>query len=168
MVGTRQLLDVLRLQDRYDKQTRSVEAGAPLELLRRVELPEFKQNYRQRSERDKQTAALWRDGRALEALTRLREDNGLHLEKDRDATITKAAKLAGRDTLVICASNADTRDVGMAIRQRRQEAGEIAPDAVMVHAVDRAGEFDLPLAAGDRVRFFDRVGNGHQVIAEQR
>ena len=34
-----------------------------------------------------------------------------------------------------------------------------------VHALDRAGEFDMPLAAGDRVRFFDRVGDGHQVIA---
>ena len=34
-----------------------------------------------------------------------------------------------------------------------------------VRALDRAGEFDLPLAAGDRVRFFDRVGDGHQVIA---
>ena len=175
MVGTRQFGEILKLRDQYDfhlhmtgddKQTRSVEAGAPVELLRRagVALPEFTANYRQQTERDRRTASLWREGRALEALTRLQEDKSLHMEKGREATIAKAATLAGPDTLVIAASNQDARDVGLAIRQRRQAAGEIGPDRFMLRVTDRAGQFEMPIAVGDRVRLFDRVGDGRQVI----
>jgi AAA domain/Viral (Superfamily 1) RNA helicase len=126
-------------------QTCSVEAGAPIELLRRagVELPELTKNYRQRSERDRQTAALWREGRALEALTRLQEDKGCTWKK---AGRPRSPRLPRWRALTPWSSLP-------------------APDKFVLRVTDRAGQFEMPIAVGDRVRFFARVGDGRQVIA---
>lgn len=196
LIGTRQTLELLRLQQRHGfrivgigdpLQCQAVEAGSGIELLRRAlgddMIPEITTSIRQRSQRDRETAALWREGRAWEALSRLDADGGLHLTEGREATIAKAAELAisgaaGRrghsstaetqaapsvsPPLFITASNADARDLGLAIRERRQAAaGELGPEAVTVRAVDRAGQFAMPIATGDRVRFFDRVQDMH-------
>src|SRR6185312_3071089 len=53
-------------------------------------------------------------------------------------------------------TNHDAREIGAAIRKRRQELGEIKPDAVALKAQDQNGiHYDLPVAVGDRVRLFN-------------
>ena len=55
-------------------------------------------------------------------------------------------------------TNADARAVAAEIRARRRQWGELAEDVTTLAAVDQAGvTFDLPLAAGDRVRLFSSV-----------
>jgi len=170
LIGTRQTLELLQLQAKHGfsvvgigdpKQCAAVESGSGIELLRRAlgddMIPEITTSIRQRSQRDRETAALWRQGRAWEALGRLDHDGGLHMADGRAATIARAVELREPGTLFICPSNQDARDLGLAIRQRRQAAGELGPDLVTVTATDRAGTFALPLAIGDRVRLFDRV-----------
>ena len=57
------------------------------------------------------------------------------------------------------ASNRDAHDVGVAIRQKLQEAGRIGPDQVSVLVLMRGepGTHHLPLAEGDQIRVFNRV-----------
>ena len=55
-------------------------------------------------------------------------------------------------------TNADTREIGAAIREERRKAGELGADVRTLKATDRGGHtYDLPLAIGDKVRVFDRV-----------
>jgi len=121
-------------------------------------------------ERDRETALLFRGGRAGEAIDRLREDGNTRLVPGSRRYATAAvADLwaerhqvnAGRDdyTLTVSApTNADARAVSAAIRERRRVAGAIGMDEVTVKAIDQNGaEYDLPLGSGDRVRLFART-----------
>ena len=59
------------------------------------------------------------------------------------------------------ASNRDAHDIGVAVRQKLQEAGRVGPDQVSVPVLLRGepGIHQLPLGEGDRVRVFHRVLN---------
>lgn len=52
-------------------------------------------------------------------------------------------------------TNAEAREIGAAIRQKRQEAGEVGPTLRTIRATDNDGaRYDMTLAKGDRVRLF--------------
>jgi phage/plasmid primase-like uncharacterized protein len=185
-IGTAQTLALLRLQERRgfsivaigdDRQGQSIEAGSTIALLRRAlgeaSMPVLDSTVRQVRERDRQTTLLFREGQAAEGIARLREDgHAVLVSGGRRQAIAAAADLwqarwranANRDDYVLTVSaptNADARDIGAAIRERRRAAGQLGPDAMTLRATDQTGaEYALPLAVGDRVRLFTRTYAG--------
>jgi TrwC relaxase/AAA domain len=191
LVGTRQLLTLLQVQQRTGaqltmigdpNQCRSVEAGPALELLRDAlggeAVPQILTSIRQKTEREREIGYLFRAGRAAEALEMKQQDGtAVLVAGGREATIEHVARLwcerlkanDGKPdfTLTVSApTNADAREIGAAIRAHRRRAGDLGDDVKIVKATDRGGDtYDLPLAIGDRVRLFDRV---HDADADHR
>jgi TrwC relaxase/AAA domain len=178
LVGSRQMLDLARLQGRHGfqlvmlgdpKQSQSVEApaiGLLTNALGPDAIPEILTSARQKLERDRETTLLWREGRAAEALERKMEDGDLLLVAGgRAATIRRIAahwqerRQEGEHLLVVVPTNEDVRDVGLAIREQRPRAGDLGDDLVVIRSIDRnTGQVhDMALAAGDRVRTFERI-----------
>ena len=202
-VGTRQLLDLLRAQAEHgfrvvavgdERQCQSIEAGPVIGLLREAlgerAIPEVLTTVRQRGEREREIAALFRGtGRegpeehaanVTRALAMKREDGtaelvpgGYREAVERAAELVLARRDAGGPGYTVTVSaptNADALAIGRAIRARRQARGEVGPDRITLRATDGAGSaFALPLAVGDRVRLFARTrgvfpgagGRGH-------
>ena len=182
-LGTRQMLDLLRLQDQTGaqivmvgdpKQCQSIEAGPVIELLRQAlgeaAVPQILTSIRQKTEREREITGLFRAGRAAEALEMKQQDGTAELVAGgRQATVQRVAELwrerieANRTDpdfklSVSAPTNADAREIGAAIRTERQRRGEIGPDIMVLDATDRYGEtYKLPIAIGDRVRLYDRV-----------
>ena len=183
LLGTRQMLDLVRLQQKTGmqivmvgdpKQCQSIEAGPVIELLRKAigeeAIPEILTSIRQKTEREREITNLFRAGRAAEALEMKQHDGTAELVAGgRQATVQRVASLwherleAHRDDpefklTVSAPTNADAREIGAAIRAERRRAGEIGEDAKILDATDRNGDiYKLALAVGDRVRLFDRV-----------
>ena len=143
---------LLRLQAKHgfsivaigdDKQAQAIEAGSTIALLRKAlgaeAVPELESTVRQLRDRDKETSLLFRQGRAEEAIARLREDGhavlvqGGHrhaVEAVADLWEARQRANAGRDgyTLTVSApTNADARAISAAIRERRRAGGEVGP-----------------------------------------
>ena len=183
LIGTRQMLDLLRLQQRTGmqivmvgdpKQCQSIEAGPVIDLLRKAigeeAIPEILTSIRQKTEREREITGLFRAGRAAEALEIKQQDGTAELVAGgRLATVQRVARLwrqrleANRGDpefklTVSAPTNADAREIGAAIRAERRRAGEIGEDVKMLDATDRNGDtYRLALAVGDRVRLYDRV-----------
>lgn len=185
-VGTRQLLQLARLQAEHgfaikamgdDRQCQSIEAGPVIELARRAlgreAIPEILTTVRQRSEEEREVTALFRSGDERQVLDGLRRKaaagtaelvpGGYAEAVQRVATLWRERTQATREqpgyTVTISApTNADAREISLAIRRIRQEAGEIGPDAQRIRAVDNAGSVHgMALASGDRVRLYART-----------
>lgn len=183
LIGTRQMLDLLRLQQRTGmqivmvgdpKQCQSIEAGPVIDLLRKAlgdeAIPEILTSIRQKTEREREITSLFRAGRASEALEMKQQDGTAELVAGgRQTTVQRVARLwrerieanrgdPGFKLTVSAPTNADAREIGAAIRAERRLAGEIGEDAKILDATDRNGDtYRLPLAVGDRVRLYDRV-----------
>ena len=182
-LGTRQLLELLRVQQRTGtqlvmvgdpKQCQSIEAGPVIELLRNAlgeeAVPQILTSIRQKTEREREITGLFRAGKAADALEMKQQDGTAELVAGgRQATVQRVAELwrerieANRadpdfKLSVSAPTNADAREIGAAIRTERQRQGEIGPDIMVLDATDRYGEtYKLPIAIGDRVRLYDRV-----------
>ena len=183
LIGTRQMLDLLRLQERTGmqivmvgdpKQCQSIEAGPVIELLRKGvgegAVPEILTSIRQKTEREREITGLFRAGRAVEALEMKQQDGtALLVAGGRQATVRRVARLwrerieANRGDpafrlTVSAPTNADVHEIGAAIRAERRRASEIGDDVKVLDATNRSGDtYRLPLAVGDRVRLYDRV-----------
>jgi hypothetical protein len=183
LIGTRQLLELLRVQEKTGaqivmigdpKQCQSIEAGPVIDLLRQAlgdeAVPQILTSIRQKTEREREITSLFRAGRAAEALEMKQQDGTAELVAGgRQATVRRVAELwrerieANRGDpdfklSVSAPTNADAREIGAAIRTERQRRGEIGPDIMVLDATDRYGEtYKLPIAIGDRVRLYDRV-----------
>jgi hypothetical protein len=183
LLGTRQMLDLLRLQQRAGmqlvmvgdpKQCQSIEAGPVIDLLReavgKAVVPQILTSIRQKTERERQIAGLFRAGRAAEALEMKQQDGtAMLVAGGRQATVQRVAQLwrerrdanqtdPGFKLTVSAPTNADAREIGAAIRAERRRAGELGDDTKVLDATDRNGDtYRLPLAVGDRVRLYDRV-----------
>lgn len=182
-VGTRQFLSLMRLRDKVGfkvvavgdaKQAQPIEAGSVLRLLRtefgEQAVPEVKETIRQRRERDRTVAGLFREGEAAKALDMKREDGTVEIVPgSRQDAIRRVAELwrerreaLGPDAVltVSAPTNADARDVSLEIRKARRDMGQLGPDiGKPIKAVDQLGaRYELPLAVGDRLRLFDTVG----------
>ena len=182
-LGTRQLLELLRVQERTGaqivmvgdpKQCQSIEAGPVIDLLRNAlgddAIPQILTSIRQKTEREREITGLFRAGKAAEALEMKQRDGTAELVAGgRQSTVQRVAQLWRERneanhadpefTLTVSApTNADAREIGAAIRAELRRAGRLGPDAKVLDATDRNGEtYKLALAAGDRVRLFDRV-----------
>lgn len=183
LVGTRQLLDMLRLQERHGfqlvavgdpKQAQSIEAGPVIAILQTAlgegAVPELLTTLRQRTQEERDTSLMFREGRAAEALA-VKQGNGtaqLVPGGYREAVAHVAALWKARTeanahdpnfSLTVSApTNSDARALGVAIREQRREMGQLGPDLVRVDAQDQNGvRFELALAVGDRVRLFNRA-----------
>jgi len=193
LVGSRQMLELLRIQDRTGaqfvmvgdpRQAQPVEGAAGLELLRTAlgeeAIPRLLYSTRQHSEREREIAALFRRGQAAEALEMKREDGtALLVPGGREATVARVAELwrerieANRTTRdytisVSAPTNADAREIGSAIRAEWRRIGQLGEDEETRRAVDRTGEsYDITLAIGERLRLFDRIWDRdrHQALA---
>ena len=183
LVGTRQMLDLLRLQQRTGmqivmvgdpKQCQSIEAGPVIDLLRKAvgaeAIPEILTSIRQKTEREREITSLFRAGRAAEAIEMKQQDGTVELVAGgRQATVQRVARLwrerieanrgdPGFKLTISAPTNADAREIGAAIRAERRRAGEIGEDVRILDATDRNGDtYRLALAVGDRVRLYDRV-----------
>ena len=183
LLGTRQLLELLQLQQQHGfqlvavgdpKQCQSIEAGPVVELLRRAlgpeAIPEILTTVRQQTERERTTSLLFREGQAAEALAVKREDGTARLVAgDYRQVVAGIAALwqerrqanaddPGYSLSVSAPTNRDARAIGAAIRLHRRTAGKVGPDQVVVQACDQTGDcYELPLAVGDRVRLFART-----------
>jgi AAA domain len=190
-IGTRQLLRLMRLQEKHGfrivaigdhAQNQSIEAGSSVNLLRKAlakdDVPELLSSVRQLRERDRETALLFRDGKAEEGIKRLQEDGQFKVvpggyrqavEAAADMWVERQKTNAERKdySLTISApTNAEARDISAAIRERKRAAGTLGPDRVMLNATDQRGaEYSLPLATGDRVRLFRFT---HGVLSDSR
>ena len=157
------------------RQCQAVETPA-IDLLAKAigdeAIPKLLTSIRQQTARGRAVAAMFRDGRAVEAIAVMREDGQIHLVAGGPAPVIQRttelwrkltdANAANPDysLLVLTPTNAPAREVGMAIRADRRAAGEIAPeDGAVLKAIDPNSQetFDLPVAVGDRLRMFTRT-----------
>ncbi|MGE4043398.1 MAG: MobF family relaxase [Acetobacteraceae bacterium] len=186
LLGTKQSLDLLRLQERHgfrlvmlgdQRQLQSIEAGPQIELLRKAlgdeAIPQIESTVRQQTPREREIAGLMRQGRVDafdRALTMKREDGTAELVPGAyDDTVRRVAEMVkerltanagdAKYTLTVSTpTNADAHKLGVAIREVRRGMGQIAADTVRIKAADREGNpYDMALAPGDRVRLFHSV-----------
>jgi hypothetical protein len=184
MIGVRQQLALARLA--HETGAQLVEIGDPrqcqavetpaIDLLAKAigdeAIPKLLTSIRQQTARGREIAALLREGRAVEAVSAMRKDGQIHLVAGGPApVIQRTTELWRRLTnanaanpdyalLVMTPTNAQAREVGMAIRANRRAADEIAPeDGAVLKAMDPNSNetFDLPVAAGDKLRMFTRT-----------
>jgi TrwC relaxase/AAA domain len=186
-IGPRPMLRLLELQAKTGmvikmlgdrEQCQSIEAGDTIELLRRVlpkfALPEILTAVRQKDPRDRKIAALFRQGRAKEALDMKRQDGTARLlEGDYDQTVAQIAdfyvkrndylEATGKNLsmTVTALTNAEAADISQAIRARLKERGRVKDDEALYEAVyyrgDKAEYFNLPIATGDKLRLYRRT-----------
>ena len=183
-VGRGDMLRLLKLQQRHGfrmlaigdpRQGGSIDPEVIDLLLTTLgeNAPRILTSVRQNTERERDIAGLFRDGKANEAIAMKLEDRTAELVAGgRDPTIQRIAakwqELTTADpTLqpsIGTATNRDAHDIGVAIRKRLQEAGAIGPDRVELAVLrrDDPGVHRMALAAGDKIRVFNRVWvNGH-------
>ena len=183
-VGTRQLGELMRLQGERGfkvvaigdpEQLQSIEAGHVVTLMRRAlgedAIPEIATTLRQRTDEEKVTTSLFREGRAGEAIERKRTDGtAILVAGDHKAAVERVAALwrerveGDAEMTVSAPTNADARAVALAIREQRRAMGQVGADLVTVDATSRSrynpgvGEdYDMQLAVGDRVRLYERA-----------
>ena len=160
------------------RRFQSIEAGDTIALLKRVlpktALPEVLTAVRQRSDRDRRIASLFRDGEAAAAFAMKREDGTARLlEGDTDQVVRQIADLyIERDdalkaqdpsygVTLTTLTNAEAADISRAIRDRLKARGEIGTDETTYKAVVYRGDkpefFDLAVATGDRLRLYRKT-----------
>ena len=182
-IGTRDILMLARLQKETgfklvglgdEKQCQAISAGSTINLFRHAlgkdQVPELLDTIRQKRIADRETAKLFREGKADEALAR-KEDAGLlelvpgsyrdTIKAGVDWWEKRKAERADRPDYTIGISvptNADAHAVGLEVRTRQRADGKLQSADWKIGAADQRGvEYDLALAVGDKVRLFDRV-----------
>ena len=183
-IGRREMLKLLELQQRHG--FRVIAVGDPKQggsidpevigLLTDAlgdKVPKILTSVRQRTEREREIAGLFREERTAthQAIGMKREDGrAIAVAGGREATIQRVAALwrerievrggEGDFRLTISApTNRDAQDIGLAIRQQAREMGQIGGDKATVRVAMRGEKSlqPLALAPGDRVRLFNRV-----------
>ncbi|MHB0671724.1 MobF family relaxase [Roseomonas mucosa] len=165
------------------EQAQAIEAGDSIELLRRAlpksEMPELLSTVRQRDREDRRIVGLFRENqaqnksRAAEALElkRARDAESVQmLGGDHDQVVEQIADfyMRRRDALaaagfkrgitISALTNEDAADISRAVRERMRQRGELGADEVVYQAIDqRREQYELPIAAGDRVRLFAKT-----------
>ena len=183
-IGPRQFLELLKLWQETGcviralgdrEQCQAIEASSAVEIMARVlppeALPELLATVRQKSERAREIASLFRKGRAAEALDRKREDGtAMMVGGDYDQVVSRIASfyLERRDALraegskrgvtASALTNADAAEISRAIRARLKARGELGADEAIYAAIDNRGEqYELPVATGDRFRLYKQT-----------
>lgn len=180
--GTRQLLELLRLQGRHGfrmaavgdpRQCQAIEPGSVVSLLERAlgAIPSIETTVRQLDPRAREITDLLRRGKAATALELKRQDGSAEIVPGGTReTVERAARLwqerraanagrAGYTLSVSAPTNEDARAIGEAIRARLQAEGALGRRAKILAATDpnSGADYALPIAIGDRVRLFART-----------
>jgi hypothetical protein len=179
LLGTRQALELLRLQERHgfkvvalgdDKQCQAIEAGAIIDLSRRAlgadRVPVIPTTLRQRTECERQIVGLFRDGRAAEALDMKRADGTAEMAPGGyDGVAARVAQLyrerlvaTGEAPAISAPTNTDAHRIAEGVRAERRALGMLGPDLRVVRATDGERDYALRLARGDQVRLFSSTG----------
>ena len=162
-----------------DKQCQAVEAGDVIDLFRRAlpkGVPELLETVRQLTDEQKEIASLFRDGKpeSVEKALRMKAADGALqvVPGGTDAVHEAAGRVWTRmadeaaekdwDFGLSAPTHQHARGASAVIRAIRRERGEITGPDRTVECVDdrgsRSERYDLQLAAGDRVRLFQKVG----------
>jgi len=178
LLGTRQMLDLLRYQERDGftivtlgdpKQCASIEAGSGFDLATRAlgaeNIPVIATTRRQRG-REAEISHLLREGEAAQALSMKREDGRAEMVYGgANGVILRAAALyrerlaaTGHAPAMSAPTNADAHQVSAAVRDEKREMGLIGNDLVRIPASDGERAYQLSLAKGDLVRLFRAAG----------
>jgi phage/plasmid primase-like uncharacterized protein len=183
-VGQREMLGLLQAQQRRGfqllmigdpKQSQAIDAPV-MQLLQDAlgdQVPQILTSIRQRTDREREIAGLFREGKAGEAIALKREDGTAILAAGgRDNTIARVADLwrermeargseLGFTLTVSAPTNQDAQDIGRAIRQEAQRMGRVEADQYTVQAAGPRhlgdGTAPMPLALGDQVRVHNRL-----------
>ncbi|MCF3948178.1 MobF family relaxase [Acidiphilium iwatense] len=184
-IGTRQMLELLRLQERHGfrmvaigdpRQCQSIEAGQVIGLLEKAlgKVPSIETTVRQTNERAREIAGLLRQGGAEavgKALEMKRQDGTAEIvaggyreviERAADLWRERVRANADRPRYTLSVStptNEDARAIGEAIRHRLQAAGALGRNRMTLAAIDKnTGEqYAMPIAPGEKVRLFART-----------
>ena len=180
LIGTRQGLELLRLREQHgfsvvalgdDKQAVAIKAGAIIDLSRRAlgaeQIPQILTTVRQQSERERQIVGLFREGMAADALDMKRSDGTAEMVYGgREGVVRRVAALyaerlqaTGQAPTISAPTNVDAHQISTAVRAERRRLGGLGRDLHSVKAIDNDGRnYNLALAAGDRVRLFRSTG----------
>jgi hypothetical protein len=156
------------------RQCQSVENPA-LDLMARAigdkNIPKLLTTIRQSTERGREVATMFRDGRATEGLAAMQEVGRMHLVAGSPEQVIRHTTALWREMtdanktdpeyslIVMTPTNQQARAVGTAIRQDRRAVGEIGRGETTVRAMDPNSKesFDLALSVGDKIRTFTRT-----------
>lgn len=149
-----------------EDQLRPVGAGHAMRLIREaVGATGIRTVVRQREAWAREVPRAFAHGNARQALDAFVEHGLVHFHEGPRATIEaladrrqQIADLAPNESVVVVArTNAETRALSAAIRNRLRERGAIVGEDVIVEAADASGNrYPLRLAIGDEVRFLRR------------
>ncbi len=183
-IAPRPFLKMLELQAKHGltikglgdrEQVQAIEAGDTIEIMRRTlpkeAMPEIRSTIRQATPRAREIAGLFRAGDAKTALDMKREDGSVRMVGgDQDEVVAHVADLyiQRRDALrasgsplgvtISALTNQDAADISRAVRERLKARGELGADEIVHAAIDQRGEtYDMPVAAGDKVRLFRKT-----------
>jgi hypothetical protein len=183
-VGRGDMLQLLKLQQKHGfrmlaigdpKQGGSIDPEVIDLLITTLgdKVPRILTSVRQNTDRERDIARLFRDGKAGEAIAlKLKDRTAELVAGGRGPTVQRIAakwhELTEADpTLnptIGTATNRDAHEIGVAIRKRLQDVGTIGADQVEMGVLRRGepGVQPMALAEGDKVRVFNRVWvNGH-------
>ena len=181
-ISTQQILQIARLQAQTgfklvglgdDGQCQAISAGNTIALFRRAlgsdQVPELLETIRQRRIADRETADLFRKGKADLALAR-KDAAGLltlvpgsyhdTIRAGVDWWERRIAERADRPDYSIGISvptNADVRAVGIEVRARQRASGKLGEDWTIAATDQNGVHADMAVAVGDKVRLFNRV-----------
>lgn len=179
-IGTRQLLELMRLRDASGakivamgdpRQCQAIEAGPVVELLRKslgeAAIPQIHTTVRQQTEEERRIVGLFRDGAVAEAVAAKRSDGtaelvpgGYRQAIHRIAALYAEKRAAHPDFSISLSAptNADAREISLALRKVKSEQGQIGPDMKAVSASDgRGDDYTMRLASGDNIRLFQQT-----------
>ena len=183
MVGVTQQLALAEVAKRFGarlaeigdpRQCQAVETPA-IDLIARAigdeNIPKLLTSIRQQTERGREVAAMFRDGRAAEGLSAMQDDGRMHLVAGNTEQVFRHTTALWREMtdankadpdyslIVMTPTNEQARSVGAALRQDRRAAGEIGRAETTVRARDPNSKetFDLALSVGDKIRTFTRT-----------
>lgn len=148
------------------EQLRPIGAGSGLELISRsVDAYRIDTIVRQRHAWSRQMVRDFGSGRAADALQALDDHGDLRFAKNANGVVAdivdhwRERMNAGVEPLILARSNAQVRQLSLALRENCRSAGTLSEDIVAF--VGRAGDrsFDMTLAVGDKIRFNHKNAN---------
>ena len=142
------------------EQLKPIGAGSGLELISRsVDAYRIDTIVRQHHAWSRQMVRDFGAGRAADALHALDDHGDLRFAKNANGVVAdivdhwRERMNAGVEPLILARSNAQVRQLSLALRENCRSAGTLSEDIVAF--VGRAGDrsFDMTLAVGDKIRF---------------
>lgn len=183
LVGTRALLDLLRLQVRFGfrlallgdpLQASSIDAGPTVDLLRHAlgdeAVASITSTVRQSTAAERALTTAVREGHVGEVIDAKRNNGTAVLATGTPeqvaATIADRwqamrAAAPGQSISISAPTNAECRLIATAIREKRRDAGEIIGSEVEIDATDNSkSKYKIKIAIGDKIRLYRRT-NAH-------